>query len=314
MYWTRDFSTFTEATILDYNGDPFVAENGKTRFYILKPQCKHVYVDGTEYYCFWDYIISASNPRMWYALSDENGVTIRAAFAFGYSQINGNTIGARHIHFFGYNPYDKYFYCLTGDSVSQCHVLKGRHTNHVWTWEILATGGGYKLTSARFDEGNMYAVTDYTESALAGAKGIVSIPIDKIGMTTTIGDVVAPAKMRYWFHATPSFMGSAALSAYITDNNGWRFAGTDYLGGSRHLIAKGNHNFMWVDNDKGVKFDSIFGPNNQGDVIAAAVTPGGSYTGDSWLKMSHMTHYNLTKAMRRSGATDFFEGWEGTPM
>lgn len=323
IYWTRDFATFTEATVIDYDGNPYSLEAGKTRFYILKPRNKHVYVNGVEHYCFWDYIISTTQPRMWYAISDESGVTVRAAFAFGKSTINGSTLSARHGHAFEYNPYDGYFYALTGDSVSECHVLKGNYVDnngtHTWTWERLATGGGYKLTSVSFDEGNLFAITDYTESALAAYKGVISIPIDKIGLTTSIGGVVFPAKLRYWFHATEAFMrqgsyrGVAALSLGVTvDNHGWRFIGTDYLGNSKHLIAKNSHNFVWVDNDKNVRFDMVTGPNNRGDVFVVYSTPPLNVSGEGWLKLSHQKTYNLTEAMRRSGATDFFEGWRGT--
>lgn len=324
IYWTRDFATFTEATVIDYNGNPYSLEAGKTRFYILEPRNKHVYVNGVEHYCFWDYIIEiTSDPRMWYAISDESGVTVRAAFAFGKSTINGSTLSARHGHAFEYNPYDGYFYALTGDSVSECHVLKGKYADnngtHTWTWERLATGGGYKLTSVSFDEGNLFAITDYTESALAAYKGVISIPIDKIGLTTTIGGVVFPAKLRYWFHATEAFMrqgsysGVAALSLGVTvDNHGWRFIGTDYLGNSMHLIAKNSHNFVWVDNDKNVRFNMVTGPNNKGDVYVTFSTPPLNVSGEGWLKLSHQKTYNLTEAMRRSGATDFFEGWRGT--
>ena len=323
IYWTRDFATFTEATVIDYDGNPYSLEAGKTRFYILKPRNKHVYVNGAEHYCFWDYIISTTQPRMWYAISDESGVTVRAAFAFGKSTINGSTLSARHGHAFEYNPYDGYFYALTGDAVSECHVLKGTYVDnngtHTWTWERLATGGGYKLTSVSFDEGNLFAITDYTESALAAYKGVISIPIDKIGLTTSIGGVVFPAKLRYWFHATEAFMrqgsysGVAALSLGVTvDNHGWRFIGTDYLGNSKHLIAKNSHNFVWVDNDKNVRFNMVTGPNNRGDVFVVYSTPPLNVSGEGWLKLSHQKAYNLTEAMRRSGATDFFEGWRGT--
>lgn len=335
IYWTRDFSTFTEATVLDYNGNAYSLEQGKTRFYILKPKSRHSYVDGVEHYCFWDYILNTTAyPRLWYAISDENGVTVRAAFAFGLSKIGGNNVPARHGHEFAYNKHNGYFYALSGDSVTECHVLRGRYTNnngvHTWTWEKLATGGGYKLTSVDYDEGNLYAVTDYTESSLADSKGIVSIPIDKIGLTVqNSGGVVCPEKLRYWFHATKAFMkgGSyysnpsdaqiAAMSGYVCDNNGWRFCGTDYLGNSKHLISKGGHNFVWVDNDSHMKFGAFIGPNNKGDILVSfrdvsQVGPSQAVSGESVLRLSHRKTYNLTEIMRNSGATDFFEGWKGT--
>lgn len=320
VYWTRDFSTFTEATVLDYNGQPYSMESGKTRFFILWPKSYHTYVDGIEHYLFFDYIIGiTTNPRMWYAVSDENGVTVRAAFAFGLSSINGTTLSARHGHGFEYNPNDGYFYALTGDAPSECHIIRGRHdANHVWTWEHLGTGGGYKLVSPAFDGGNMYAVTDYTsESGLGEMRGVVGIPITEISKTTLVGSTTMPARLFYLFHATSSFMAqgntnmNAALTGYITDNNGWKFAGTDYLGGTKHMIAKGDHNFVWVDNDVQKKLGRFFGPNNRGEVYAQPFTPGYSVGGEGWLRISHRQTYNLTEAMRNSGATDFFDGWKG---
>lgn len=325
IYWTRDFSTFTEASIIDYDGSAYTIEPGKTRFYIIEAKTSHTYVDGVEHFLFWDYIISTTTkPRLWYAISDENGVTVRAAFAFDYSQIDGVTCSARHGHAFTYNPHDGYFYALTGDSVSECHVMRGRYVDnngtHTWTWEHLATGGGYKLVSVAFDEGNMYAVTDYTETALREKKGIVSIPTNMITETVTEDGIVMPARMRYWFHATTSFMAQgsanannpAAMSGFIADNNGWRVAGTDYLGGSKLLIAKDSHNFVWVATDNGLRLGGFVGPNNKGDVFVKAYPVGYSFSGEDWLSISHKTMYNLTEIMRNSGATDFFEGWKGT--
>lgn len=329
IYWTRDFSTFTEANIIDYNGQPYTRESGKTRFYILKPKSFHTFVNGVEHYCFWDYIITTTNPRLWYAISDGDGVTVRAAFAFGLSAINGSTLPARHGHAFDYNPYDGYFYGLTGDAANECHVMKGKYTDnngvHTWEWERLATGAGYKLTSISYDEGNLYAVTDYTDAALADAKGIVSVPIDKLGLSIeSPSGIVRPKIMRYLFRATKAFMkeGSlypnpndsqiAAMSGFTKDNHGWRVCGTDYMGGSKTLIAKGGHNFVWVDNNINKKFGAWIGPNNQGDLIVSEVTPGSSTSGEDYLKLSHKITYNFTKVMRDSGASDFFADLNGT--
>lgn len=332
IYWTRDFETFTQATVLDYNGNAFSPVANSLRFYIISPKTKHVFVDGVEHFCFWDYILTTTEPRLWYAISDENGVTVRAAFAFGYStaKVNGvdTVLSARHGHWFDYNSLDGYFYALTGDADSECHIMRGNHdSNHQWTWEKLATGGGYKLLDVVFDEGNLYAVTDYTEASLADAKGLVSIPIDKIPTRKkNSANIWCPASLRYWFRATKDFMkqGSyytnptdaqiAAVSGHIIDNNGWRFCGTDYLGGSKHLIAKGDHNFVWVDNTANVRFGRFTGPNNKGEVFVSARTPDPGYaSGEAGMRMSHRQYVNLTEVMRASGATDFFEGWQGTP-
>lgn len=194
-------------------------------------------------------------------------------------------------------------------------------------FQLVIDGGGYKLLDVVFDEGNLYAVTDYTEASLADAKGLVSIPIDKIPTRKkNSANIWCPASLRYWFRATKDFMkqGSyytnpadaqiAAVSGHICDNNGWRFCGTDYLGGSKHLIAKGDHNFVWVDNTEQVRFGRFTGPNNKGEVFVSVRTPDPAYaSGEAGMRMSHRQYVNLTEVMRASGATDFFEGWQGTP-
>lgn len=304
FYWSRDFETFNDCTVIDYDGTSKTSLSG-TRGYTPNPSYKHTYVDGVEIYCFWDYIVGTTQPRAWYAISDENGVTIRAAFAFGLSTLDGETIPARHVHAFVYNPYNKYFYILTGDhNEVECNVMRGRCANNVWTWERLAYGQEYKLISPYFDEGNMYVTTDYTDARLADKKGVLSVPIDRINYNN----------FRYWFKASASLLGTAAITYMIVDNHGWRFALLDYLGQTQHLIAKGDHNFVLVDNDAGYKFSGIIGPNNKGDVYVTFRTPGPLPNDESWLNVSHRKTLNLTEAMRNSGATDFFDGYVQMPV
>ena len=80
------------------------------------------------------------------------------------------------------------------------------------------------------------------------------------------------------------------------------------------MIAKGNHDFVWVDNDAGLKFGNWMGPNNNGDSYATFTTPNpNQYTsGEGWLRISHRQSYNVTEMFRKSGMTDFFEGYKGT--
>lgn len=317
-YWTKDFDTFSEATVLDQadaqgNRSTFTALSGETRWGVIAGSSKHTYIDGVEHYLFGDYVISTQNPRLWYATCDENGVTVRCAFRFGTDMIDGVVIPARHYHGFIYNQYNGYCYALTGDEYDEdCNVMRGKHDeNHVWTWERLAYGIEYKIGDIVFDEGSMYFTTDYTDSSLADKKGLISCPTNDINAN----------RFRYWFHPSAAFMleGShntsnpAAISSFINDTHGWKILGTDYAGNSKVLMAKGGHNFVWVDNTANKKLKFFIGPNNNGDVYVWWYNPGYSVVGEGWIKFSHRTTYNFTQAMRNSGATDFFEGWVGTP-
>lgn len=315
--WSRDFDTFNDCTVYDYNGNTYQTRANDRRGYMNRQKCYHTFYKGTEYYLFEDYVFpdsnsASSNPRLWYALSEDTGVTIRCAFAFGLSQIGGTTIPARHVHSFVYNKYDGYFYAMTGDhGTDECNVMRGTlGDNNTWVWERMAHGQQYKVMSPAFDEGNIYLITDYTDASLVNAKGIVGVPLDRFDFDN----------FTYLFHATASFMleGSisssqpAAMTHMVTDNHGWRFMITDYIGNSKHMIAKGDHNFVWVDNTTGLKFERIFGPNAKGDVYVSTKVPSSSVPEET-LRISGKQTYNLTEAMRNSGATDFFDGYNGMP-
>lgn len=317
LYWTRDLDTFVfqeVSSIIDYDGNAYTPVAGETRFFTTPPPFEHVYIDGKEVYCFWDYIIpgngGTSNARAWYATSDADGVHVRSAFAFNLSTIDGVVIRARHIHHFLYNKYNGYYYIFTGDhmsgSKSECYILKGKpDANHVWTWEVVANGQEYKLIVPAFDEGNLYAVTDYTDSSLANEKGVFMCPVDDIRKT----------RFRYLFKATAAFMAEGSINSavglawYMADNHGWRIIKTDYLGNSKILLAHNDHNFVWVDNSTGKRFTYLIGPNNNGDVYARFNNVGHSVSGEAWLLWNHQQTYNFTEMMRKAGATDFFKDW-----
>lgn len=314
--WSRDFETFNDCVVYDYNGEPYQTRTGDRRCFINRPRYQHLYVNNTEYYLIGDYVFpdsnpASANPRLWYAISEDAGVTMRCAFAFGLQQIDGVTIPARHVHNFEYNKYNGYFYAMTGDHGSEeCNIMRGKHdTNHVWTWERIAHGQEYKVMYPVFDEGNIYLTTDYTDSSLADKKGIVSAPINRISFNN----------FHYLFHATESFMREggfggavAALAQIVIDNHGWKFMITDYIGNSKNLIAKDDHNFVWVDNTSNKHFNGLIGPNNKGEMYVSFKEPGGAWP-ETGLKISHKKTYNLTEAMRNSGASNFFLDYSTTP-
>lgn len=293
-YWTKDFQTFTESVVYDFDGSLFQPESG-TRFYnIPKYKEKRTFVDNEEWHLWGDYIITTSRPRLWY--TKDNGRTVRAAFAFGLSSIDGTVYGARHIHAFEYNPYDGHFYAFTGDSDTECHIIKGQYNNSTWTWEHIVTGALWKLTSPVFFNGYFAAVTDYTDSSLSEKKGLVRCPTNAI----------SEENICYLFKATSSMMGNAALSGYIYDKNGWRVMTCDYLGGNKVLMAKNNYNFTWVYNISGKRMTSFIGPNANGDVYVYYGNVGASVSGEDWLRINAST-FNFTKAMRDAGASNFFD-------
>lgn len=293
-YWTKDFQTFTESVVYDYDGSLFQPESD-TRFYnIPKFKENRTFVNNEEWHLWGDYIITTTKPRLWY--TKDNGRTIRAAHAFGLSSIDGTVYSARHIHAFEYNPYDEHFYAFTGDSATECHIIKGQYNNGTWTWEHIVTGALWKLTSPVFFKGYFAAVTDYTDSSLSEKKGLVRCPTNAI----------SEENICYLFKATSSMMENAALSGYIYDKNGWRVMTCDYRGGNKVLMAKNNYDFTWVYNTNGERMSSFIGPNANGDVYVFYRDVGASVSGEDWLRINGNT-FNFTKAMRDAGASNFFD-------
>lgn len=293
-YWTKDFQTFTESVVYDYDGSLFQPESG-TRFYnIPKFKENRTFVNNEEWHLWGDYIITTTKPRLWY--TKDNGRTIRAAYAFGLSSIDGTVYSARHIHAFEYNPFDEHFYAFTGDSATECHIIKGQYNNGTWTWEHIVTGALWKLTSPVFFKGYFAAVTDYTDSSLSEKKGLIRCPVNAI----------SEENICYLFKATSSMMGNAALSGYIYDKNGWRVMTCDYLGGNKVLMAKNNYDFTWVYNTNGKRMSSFIGPNANGDVYVFYRNVGASVSGEDWLRINGNT-FNFTKAIRDAGAKNFFD-------
>ena len=303
--YTKDFVTVEETAVYDYDGSEGIPSG--TRFYMIpKPLGERFIVDGVEFDLFGDYILdTTTNPRVWY--SNDNGRTIHAAFAFGVQQLNGATVSARHIHDFDYDKHTGKFFVFTGDSATEVHILRGTLNNGTFTWEKLKTGAAYKLTSVDFHDGYFFAVTDYTDQSLADKKGIVRCPTNDIDADN----------FDYLFHATAAFMGTAALSTYFADRNGWRVCGTDVNGLAKTLISKGGFNLEWVDNSYVIKFMSFIGPNNAGDIYCqlspvknTGWSPGGNIPGapegESSLRLNRPS-FNLTEAMRKSGATNFLD-------
>lgn len=291
-FWTKDFQTWNESVVYDYDGSIFQPVEGETRFFAQRGRYRTI-IDDQEWHLFGDYILTTKKPRLWY--TNDNGRTIRAAFAFGLSDIDGTVLPARHVHNFEYNPYDKHFYVFTGDAANECHIMKGTYEGGVWTWERIVTGAIWKLVYPEFFPGYFCAITDYTDNSLAEKKGVIKIPTQNISQDN----------ITYLFKATSQIMGSSALTNYICDKNGWRVVLTDYLGGNKIMIAKNNFNFQWVTNTQGLRIGSFTGPNANGDVYSSYRPVGASVASEDILTVL-ATKFNFTEAMREAGAKDFF--------
>lgn len=290
-YWTKDFETFTESAIYDYTGNSFSPVSTETRFFAMKG-AKRSIVDGKEWHVWGDYTYTTTKPRLWY--TNDNGRTIKCAFAFGLSTLNGSVVKARHVHSFEYNPFDKKFYVFTGDANDECHVMRGTFDGTDWNWELLASGSVWKLVYPEFFDGYFTATTDYTESSLADKKGQVKCPTDNITEENLI----------HIFKMSAGVMGAAAITKYFVDNNGWRFILTDFAGGNKILLAKNDFDFHWIYNTDGYKIGSLSAPNANGEVYSSFRVIGTSVSDETNLTVL-IPRFNFTKAIREAGAYDF---------
>lgn len=286
-YYTKDLVTITQATILDIDGSAW-SPSGHHFFVQQKFDTVEV-INGVEIHYWGDYYLSGAT-NLWYTV--DNGHTIKAAFKFGTSQIDGTTISARHCHQFVYNKYDGHFYVTTGDTLTENNLIRGDYNpqNDTWTWELLAQGADYKFGMILFDRNFIYGVTDYAGSGqtFTHNMGILKCPMDKLGTPDA------------WTLAWDSGRspGGAGLVSLLIDGCGNKLLTIDSENpGYVYLATKGlDFKLMTlaVNQQLGIRFT---GPNYNGDYYATFKNFGG-YDG---LCLNFYPTINVKKMMELNG-------------
>lgn len=138
-YYSDNWETLSEATVLDENGDPYTF-NTYDNFTVSRHNDAVVVVDNIEMYVFGNYCITDEynqKKNIWYTI--DKGHTYKSAYNFGLTSI-------RHVHNVYFNKYDSSFWITTGDSAAESKVIKGFYSSvsDSWTWETLATGSNFK--------------------------------------------------------------------------------------------------------------------------------------------------------------------------
>ena len=313
-YTTKDFVTFTESIIYDIDGT-VLTQLPRDGFYSLGHHDVYNELDGKELEIWGEYILEReSNVCVWYTI--DKGATIRCAFKFGESQIDGQTIICRHIHKVTFCKANNKVYVTTGDAYSsgEDHVLWGsvNTTNNTWTWGHVADGRMFKLGMIWFDDLFAYIITDYTEIALADKKGILCIPIKELD---NVNDDIN--KFHYlwdpdentWIskHAPSSRMAPFDI---IIDGNGNKMLFPDYIGMGYIWIANKGWEFKRYELSKNRVLigNNVIGPNFNGDVYIQAfdIDKGIPYDHEH-LRLNRNAGYNLTQIMRDNGVDDFMK-------
>lgn len=302
-YTTRDFQTFTESTIYDYDGSIFAPD--ADYFFANQNGDKLMFSDGAEIYMFGDYtLVSGSPSRLWY--TTDNGRTIRCAAKFGTTIMDGAVRNIRHVHSVVYNEYQDCIYVTTGDSSTECFYIKAKY--HVqqdeWEWVIIASGPQFKFGNHLYDEHFAYFVTDYTQDTQwYDKKGVLRCPIAGTGNYDNYTKV---------YKAPQDEWGTKALSKFIYDQNGHKVILPDNIGYGSLWFAKQGFDFSKINfNDSKVLLSgNVIGPNYNGDIYVTAYSnvSGDRYTDDGNLRLNRKV-VNLSRIIRAQLEEEFFTGY-----
>lgn len=303
VYWTKDYSTLTESTVLDYDGTAFSPASGELHFHNMNNNQHLQFLDGKEMYVWGDYLLTSTHgtPRIWY--TTDKGRTIKCAAKFGTTPMNGNNpISIRHVHKVELHPTNGYFYITTGDSGdSQCCILRARYnaSQDTWAFELLAQGVEFKMDQIVFAEGNSYVyfVTDYTDND-AKPKGVLRVAIDDLGTEMS----AYTDKFQYVFKSNKPW------TRLVIDNHGHKVLIPDYQGRGEIWCAKSGWDFHKVSlpsQYSGVFVNHLIGPNYDGDIYVMMMPSNMSSSG---LLLNYEGIYmNLSAALRRSGWVDWYD-------
>lgn len=291
-YWTTDFVTFTETAIYDENGNPWTCESGGYHFF-WQQKCDSVEViDGVEMHYWGDYRLTG-NVRLWY--TTDNGRTLKCAFNFGTSRIDGSIVSARHPHQFIYNKYDGYFYVTTGDhdGAVEIHLMRGKYSvqNDSWTWEMVGEGNDYKFGQLIFDESFMYTVTDYANVQNLLPKGILKCPMDKLSTPA--------AYTNAWQDSEGQILAQAGLVSLLIDSGYRKIMTIDSYQPGYIFVALEGTKFKRVSLGQSTQFGIRFtGPNYNGEFYATFKTFDMTKNACS---LNFYPTINVTELMRENG-------------
>lgn len=288
VYWTDDYVTLNESTVLDHDGSPFIPTS--RHFFAMQTGDKIDYQDDTEIFSWGDYLVDGTPARVWY--TTDRGRTIKCSIKFGTTSLGGIVRNVRHVHRVYFHKQKNTFYITTGDDGNENMIIKGNYTiaTDTWKWEILNAGIQYKFGNIIIDDNNIaFMITDYTDPSLADKKGIYRVPVEFLGNIN---------KYKLIYKCEPSEWGNIAPVSLAIDNNGNKILFPDFLGSGFLWIATEGLNFKRVTVSPNVLLTYMIGENYNGDMWCV------QYEGGNNLRLSSGS-FNLTKALRDSGITNF---------
>ena len=291
VYWTKDFSTITQANVYDENGDAFVGTDSFNAQFIETQDNSPINAqidDGVEIHVWGDYVLSGV-CRIWY--TTDFGHTIKCATKAnnnGWEMEDGTIVNIRHIHRIKFKS--GYGWLINaGDSGNECVFVKGEYdkTNDSWSWNLLAQGQSYKFGGFLFSKQGdcIYALSDYTQDQSSNGLFEVAIP--------NIGDINKWNKVASFDHCN---------SKLITDFDGNKVIIPDVDVKNYFFVANKDNNFVKITFSGVTAFlGSIIGPNYNGDYYCTLMA-----TWDNTTCLdSSLGSVNLTQIVRNIGIGSF---------
>ena len=298
VWWTSDYVTFNESTLIDHDGSTFV---GYTHhFFNQQNSDTTMFVGDTEIYVWGEYVVNNRYPRIWY--STDLGRTIKCCVKFDTTVMDGIVPRIRHVHDIAQDKDTETFYLTTGDveqpEYSENYFFSAKYdvATDKFIWKKLGQGYQFKLGKLFFDKVYIYLITDYTsESGLSAQNGIYRVAKQHVGDWS---------KYRNIYKVNPAEWGSVAPFRLVMDRHGNKVLLLDWIGQGKIWVATEGMDFKKVSISPNVLLSYVIGPNYNGDVYCVTNNLPGDMTTNANLKLSGGT-YNLTKALRNAGLRNF---------
>lgn len=156
-YYSDDWLSLHESTVLDASGNPYVFDTYDT-FTVSRHNGERVVVGGIEMYVFGNYCISDEynqKKNIWYTI--DKGRTYKSAYEFGKTAV-------RHVHNVFFNTVDSAFWVTTGDDTAdEAKVIKGFYnpSTDTWSWNTIGTGYYYKWAGMDIYNGEVFYALDH---------------------------------------------------------------------------------------------------------------------------------------------------------
>lgn len=285
---TRDFSSFEQSSVLDYDGSKINPGNYSNAFFFLYgTKDNTTIINGKETLIWPDYYEGGGYiSRVWF--TKDFGKTIKCICKNGETTIKEEPLSIRHFHSANWDKHEQCLWVTTGDNGDQCKLLKGKiNSEDSFSFEEITKGDNFKFGEIFSDDIYLYLVTDYTQGQNTGI-----MRVSKLSDLSNIDNYI---------YVTKTIDNSAVVNYVEVD--GIKFLNPDGIGWKKCYIADGDMQFkkILLEIDSSIlAIDFVLGPcrglNENGDFIFAVFTNGYDITA---LKFNSQISIDMTATLRQ---------------